>query len=131
VGLVVLLALWALTPLLHYLPMACLGGIIEVALLSLVDTEPFYRAYRVAFPDFVVMVASFVFTAVVNIEARSARLGEEESQGHAPSMKLQCVCRVAHGLACLCLSAERSGDGHHPLHRRLTAGRAQLHYSHS
>lgn len=102
-----LLALWALTPLLHYLPMACLGGIIEVALLSLVDTEPFYRAYRVAFPDFVVMVASFVFTAVVNIEARPTRLGKEESQGHAPSMKWRCMCRVAHGLAC-CLCACRA-----------------------
>lgn len=40
----------------------------QVALFNLVEVEPFYKAYRVARPDFVVMVASFAFTLFVNIE---------------------------------------------------------------
>lgn len=43
-------------------------GTTQVALFNLVEVEPFYKAYRVARPDFVVMVASFAFTLFVNIE---------------------------------------------------------------
>ncbi len=67
-GVAVLLCLLFFTPLLHYLPMACLGAIIQVSLISLFDLTPFKRAYKISKPDFVVTMTTFLFTALVNIE---------------------------------------------------------------
>jgi hypothetical protein len=68
VGTVVLASLLVLTPLFHFVPMACLGSIILVSLLNLMDISPFLKAFRVAKPDFLVMVVTFFITLVVNIE---------------------------------------------------------------
>ena len=67
-GLAVLICLVFLTPYLYYLPMACLGAIIEISLISLFDLKPFKKAYRISMPDFVVTITTFLFTVVVNIE---------------------------------------------------------------
>jgi sulfate permease, SulP family len=64
----VLLCLLFLTPFLYYVPMACLGGIIEASLVSLFEYKPFKKAYRISKPDFAVMCVTAATTAVVNIE---------------------------------------------------------------
>jgi len=46
-SLAVFLVLLCLTPYLYYLPMCCLGAIIQVSLISLFDLKPFKRAYKV------------------------------------------------------------------------------------
>lgn len=51
-----------------YVPMACLGGIIEASLVSLFEWKPFKKSYRISKPDFAVMCVTAFTTAFVNIE---------------------------------------------------------------
>lgn len=70
----VLACLWFFTPFLYYVPMSCLGGIIEASLVSLFEYKPFKKAWRISRPDFVVMCVTAGTTAIVNIEVRPPSL---------------------------------------------------------
>ncbi|KAM3577388.1 hypothetical protein VYU27_000817 [Nannochloropsis oceanica] len=67
-SLAVFFCLLFFTPYLYYLPMCCLGAVIQVSLISLFDLKPFKRAFKISKPDFVVTMTTFLFTAMVNIE---------------------------------------------------------------
>lgn len=66
---IVALTLIFLTPLFTYLPQALLGGIILLAVVSLISWGELVRLYRTSRPDAVVLAATFLFTLFLGFVA--------------------------------------------------------------
>jgi len=67
-GLIVLGALYLLTPLFVYLPYCALAAMIEVAVLNLVDIGAFIEAWKLHKRDFAVMLVTFVTTLGLGVK---------------------------------------------------------------
>lgn len=63
----ILVALFALTSLLYYIPIAVLAAIIETSILSMMEFEAMRVAYKTGRRDCVVMVATFLCTFFVGV----------------------------------------------------------------
>lgn len=61
------LSLMFLTTFFYYVPMAVLGAIIEVSVVSMIDFSDMFRAYRLKKQDCLVMVGTFLVTFFVGI----------------------------------------------------------------
>jgi len=67
-GLVVLMALYALTSLFYYLPLAALSAMILVAVMNLIDFDEMILAYHLDKRDFVVMLVTFLTTILLGVK---------------------------------------------------------------
>lgn len=68
-AIIVCITLLFFTPLLYHLPAACLAVIIIVAVLGLFDKKEFVHLWNTHRPDFYMMLATFVITLGLGIEA--------------------------------------------------------------
>lgn len=68
-AIIVCITLLFFTPLLYHLPAACLAVIIIVAVLGLFDKKEFVHLWKTHRPDFYMMLATFVITLGLGIEA--------------------------------------------------------------
>ena len=66
-SLCVVISLLVLTKLFYYIPMALLGSIIEVSVMSMMDFDQFSKAYKTNMQDFVVMSVTFLLTFFLGI----------------------------------------------------------------
>lgn len=64
----ILLAALFLTPALYFLPKSTLAAIIIVAVFSLIDGQPFIRAWQYAKTDFLAIITTFVLTLTLGVE---------------------------------------------------------------
>jgi SulP family sulfate permease len=62
-----ILALLFFTQLFYYIPMCCLGAVIQISVLSMMDFQKMQQAYKQDKKDFVVIVATFLITFFVGI----------------------------------------------------------------
>jgi SulP family sulfate permease len=67
-ALLMIVALLALTPVFYYIPMACLGIIIQVAVVSLFDLNAIHQAWKISRADFGVLMATFWCTLIVGVD---------------------------------------------------------------
>lgn len=67
-GLGILLAAVFLTPVLYFLPKVTLAATIIVAVLSLVEVQPFIHAWHYAKTDFIAIMGTFVLTLTLGVE---------------------------------------------------------------
>ncbi|WP_158963597.1 SulP family inorganic anion transporter [Chachezhania sediminis] len=67
-GAIILLAAMFLTPLLHYLPLAVLAGLIIVSILRLIDIQVLTRSWTYSRDDFLAVAATMVMTLIAGVE---------------------------------------------------------------